>query len=48
MIKIISLNVEWHKHVDKILPFLVKQKLEVVMLQEVFLMDVKLYSKNWT
>ncbi|MCL4208688.1 hypothetical protein KJZ63_03600 [Patescibacteria group bacterium] len=40
-IKLISLNIEGNKHLeDRVLPFLLKRKPEVVTLQEVFLSDV--------
>lgn len=40
-IKLISLNIEGNKHLDdRVLPFLLERKPEVVTLQEVFLSDV--------
>jgi len=38
-IKLISLNIEGSKHLDRVIPFLKKEKADVVCLQEVFLKD---------
>ncbi len=42
LMKIISLNIEGNKHLDdKILPFFVKEKADVLCLQEVFAKDIQ-------
>jgi endonuclease/exonuclease/phosphatase family metal-dependent hydrolase len=43
--KIISVNIEWDKHHDKVLPFIKKEKPDVLCLQEVFYDDISKYEE---
>jgi endonuclease/exonuclease/phosphatase family metal-dependent hydrolase len=45
-IKIVSLNIEKDKHLDKIITFLKKQKPDVILLQEVFSKDLSQLERN--
>lgn len=48
-IKLLSLNIEGHKHWDRIEPFLAKEQFEVLCLQELFAVDiVKLNQLGYT
>lgn len=38
--KLLSLNIEGHKHLDKVIPFLQKEQTDIVCLQEVFKSDL--------
>ncbi|MBU0471006.1 MAG: endonuclease/exonuclease/phosphatase family protein [Nanoarchaeota archaeon] len=40
-IKLITINIEGNKHLDKIIPFIKKEKPDVLCVQEVFLQDLK-------
>lgn len=44
MVKLITLNVEGHAHLDRVLPFLEREQADVVCLQEVFWQDVSLFE----
>ena len=44
VLKLVSLNIERHKHIDLVEAFLVKQKPDVVCLQEVFEHDLPRFS----
>lgn len=43
-IKLISLNIEGDKHLDRVLPFLQQQRADVICLQEVFELDLELLT----
>ncbi len=43
-IKLVTLNIEGSKHLDRVIPFLTKEKADVICLQEVFLKDFKKIS----
>ncbi len=43
--KVISLNIEAHKHLDKVIPFLKKEQPDVVNLQEVFKVDAPVLAQ---
>ena len=45
-IKLISLNIEGHKHLDRVIPFFKKQKADVICLQEVFKNDLPFIEKS--
>jgi exonuclease III len=45
-LKIITLNIEGRKHLDKVIPFLKKEKPDVICLQEVFKKDLNLFKKE--
>ena len=45
MHKIISLNIEGHKHIDRFVPYIQKQKADIVCMQEVFESDMDTYRK---
>lgn len=46
-IKLISLNIEGHKHLEKrVLPFLKNQQADIICLQEVFEVDLPTLEKN--
>ena len=45
MLKLVSLNTEAHKHLDKIIPFLQREQPDVVCLQEVLQSDVATYQE---
>lgn len=46
MLKLVSLNTEGHKHLDRILPFLAKEQADIVCLQEVFQKDIHKLSSG--
>lgn len=39
-IKVISLNIEGHKHLERVIPFLQAEKADIINLQEVFAVDI--------
>ena len=45
-IKLISLNIEGRKHLDRVIPFFKEQKAEVICLQEVFKKDLPFIEKS--
>jgi len=45
MIKLISVNIEGHKHIDKILPLIEREKPDVLCMQEVLENDVATFTK---
>lgn len=45
-IKIITLNIEGRRHLERVIPFLKKEKPDVICLQEVFKKDVNLFKKK--
>lgn len=44
--KLISLNIESHKHLDKIIPFLQKEQPAVICLQEVYQADLPVFERS--
>lgn len=45
MVKLISLNIEGHKHIDRVCEFLKSQDADVICLQEVFQVDLTILEK---
>ena len=45
-IKLITLNVEGNRHLEKVIPFLQKEKADVICLQEVLQQDVELFTQK--
>ncbi len=45
-LKLITLNIEGSKHLNKVIPFLKKEKADIICLQEVFKVDFKLIKKE--
>lgn len=46
MIRLFSLNIEGDRHINRIIPFLQKEKADVVCFQEVFKADIPLFEKT--
>lgn len=45
-IKVVSLNIENHKHLDLVIPFLKQSQPDIILLQEVFADDATLFEKE--
>ena len=45
--KLISLNIEGHKHLERFLPYIKEQKADIICLQEVFESGMELFKKEF-